>query len=160
MVAHSNFLRDIPFDPFLPWIFMGEEIIMSSRLWTAGYDIFSPPQAVLGHMYVRRHKPKFWESVDRAMHLGVYNTLKNMVLHRIKYQLQYPESSKDMVPKTILTAVEHYSMGTKRSLDDYLRIIGMNMTTKEVRDTDWCEAGKPPPGMEKFAHLYGDEETR
>ncbi len=49
-VAHSDFLREVPFDPFLPWIFMGEEIIMSSRLWTAGYDIFGPNQAVVGHM--------------------------------------------------------------------------------------------------------------
>lgn len=64
-VAHSDFLREVPFDPFLPWIFMGEEIIMSTRLWTSGYDIFSPIRSVVGHMYVRRHKPKFWESVHR-----------------------------------------------------------------------------------------------
>jgi len=70
-VAHSDFLRQVPFDPFLPWIFMGEEIIMSSRLWTAGYDIFSPTEAVVGHIYVRRHKPKFWESVHRAFTMGV-----------------------------------------------------------------------------------------
>jgi [Skp1-protein]-hydroxyproline N-acetylglucosaminyltransferase len=50
-VAHSNFLHEVPFDPFLPWIFMGEEIIMSSRLWTAGYDIFAPNEAVVGHIY-------------------------------------------------------------------------------------------------------------
>ena len=50
-VAHSDFLREVPFDPFLPWIFMGEEIIMSSRLWTAGYDIFAPNEAVVGHIY-------------------------------------------------------------------------------------------------------------
>ncbi|GKY97585.1 hypothetical protein MPSEU_000716900 [Mayamaea pseudoterrestris] len=69
-VAHSRFLSEVPFDPFLPWIFMGEEIIMSSRLWTAGYDIFSPTMSVVGHMYVRRHKPKFWESVHRAFTFG------------------------------------------------------------------------------------------
>jgi [Skp1-protein]-hydroxyproline N-acetylglucosaminyltransferase len=69
-VAHSRVLSEVPFDPFLPWIFMGEEIIMSSRLWTAGYDIFSPTMSVVGHMYVRRHKPKFWESVHRAFTFG------------------------------------------------------------------------------------------
>ena len=42
---------------------MGEEIIMSARLWTAGYDIFAPSQAVVGHMYHRKHQPKFWETV-------------------------------------------------------------------------------------------------
>ena len=70
-VAHSGFLKEVPFDPFLPWIFMGEEIIMSSRLWTAGYDIFNPNESVVGHIYVRRHKPKFWESVHRAFTMGV-----------------------------------------------------------------------------------------
>ena len=54
-------------DPLLPWIFMGEEISMSARLWTAGYDIFAPPTNVLNHYYVRRHYPKFWESVNRSV---------------------------------------------------------------------------------------------
>ena len=63
--AEGNFLSEVPFDPFLPWIFMGEEISMSARLWTAGYDIFSPTINVLNHYYVRRHYPKFWESVNR-----------------------------------------------------------------------------------------------
>lgn len=79
-VSHSplpvDFLREVPFDPFLPWIFMGEEIIMSTRLWTAGYDIFSPSRAVVGHIYVRRHKPKFWESVHRAFSPGIHNPLQ------------------------------------------------------------------------------------
>ena len=44
---------------------MGEEISMSARLWTSGYDIFSPTVNVLNHYYVRRHYPKFWESVNR-----------------------------------------------------------------------------------------------
>ena len=65
--AEGSFLKDVPFDPFLPWIFMGEEISMSARLWTAGYDIFSPTTNVLNHYYVRRHYPKFWESVNRLV---------------------------------------------------------------------------------------------
>lgn len=27
----GKFLHEVPFDPFLPWIFMGEEILLSSR---------------------------------------------------------------------------------------------------------------------------------
>jgi Glycosyltransferase (GlcNAc) len=121
---------------------MGEEIIMSTRLWTHGYDIFSPSQSVVGHMYVRRHKPKFWESVHRAFSPGVHNPLQAMVLDRIKYQLGYPESSKDMLEsKSLLTAVEQYSMGKERPLSRYLELVGLNMTTKEVTITHWCEEG-------------------
>merc|ERR1712157_135570 len=46
-LVHSGFLQEVPFDPFLPWIFMGEEIILSARLWTHGYDIYTPTQPVL-----------------------------------------------------------------------------------------------------------------
>jgi hypothetical protein len=46
---------------------MGEEIIMSTRLWTSGYDMFSPSQSVIGHMYGRPHQPKFWETVGSTL---------------------------------------------------------------------------------------------
>ena len=62
----GQFLHEVPFDPLLPWIFMGEEISLSARLWTSGYDIFSPTTNVLNHYYVRRHYPKFWETVNRS----------------------------------------------------------------------------------------------
>lgn len=153
-VAHSSFLKEVPFDPFLPWIFMGEEIIISSRLWTSGYDMFSPAQAVVGHIYFRKHQPKFWESVHRTFSMGVHNPLEALVVERVQYQLGFPESSRDMLPKSILTAVDEYSMGTVRSLHSYMRMIGMNATTKEIETMTWCEQGRPPPGFEEYDSLY------
>jgi len=103
-----------------------------------------------------RHKPKFWESVSRALSFGIHTPLQMMVLDRIKYQLGYPEAARDMLKhKSILTAVEEYTMGTARPLEQYLNIIGMDMTSKEVSNpTRWCEDGNPPPGFEEFNHLY------
>jgi hypothetical protein len=78
-----------------------------------------------------------------------------MVLDRVKYQLGYPEAARDMIiHKSILTAVEQYTMGTERSLEDYLKIVGLNMTTKQVAFTAWCETGMPPPGFEKWNSFY------
>ncbi len=70
-MAHSDIIRDVPFDPFLPYLFTGEEIILSARLWTSGYDIFSPTHSIVGHRYVRNHRPKFWESIHRVFTAGV-----------------------------------------------------------------------------------------
>mmetsp|Transcript_882 Transcript_882/g.2509 ORF Transcript_882/g.2509 Transcript_882/m.2509 type:complete len:141 (-) Transcript_882:268-690(-) len=134
---------------------MGEEIIMSTRLWTSGYDIFSPSRSVVGHIYVRRHKPKFWESVHRTFSYGIHNPLQMMVLDRIKYQLGYPESSRDMLGhKSILTAVEQYSMGKQRPLERYLQMVGIDVVSKEITMTNWCEQGKVPPGFQQYSHLY------
>jgi hypothetical protein len=79
------------------------------------------------------------------------------VVDRIKYQLGFPEGSRDMLPKSVLAAVDEYSMGTVRKLDDYMKMIGMNATTKEITPMYWCAEGKPPPGFEQFAHLYADQ---
>ena len=108
-----------------------------------------------GHDTVRRHMPKFWESVHRAFSNGVHNPLQMLVLERVKYQLGYPEAARDMLRvRSVLTAVEQYSMGTVRPLDDYLRMVGMNMTTKQITHTGWCEDGLPPPGFEEHNKLY------
>jgi hypothetical protein len=45
-------------------------------------------------------------------------------------------------------------MGSNRSLEDYLKIVGLNTITKEVTYTAWCETGVPPPGFEKYDILY------
>ena len=98
-IAHyvPAFLKEVPFDPYLPWIFMGEEILLSACLWTAGYDIFSPTTNVVGHIYFRRHKPKFWESVHRLFSYGMHTPLQQMILERVKYLVKYPESAKDFL---------------------------------------------------------------
>lgn len=123
--------------------------------WTHGYDIYSPTISVLGHIYVRRHKPKFWESVHRVFTHGIHNPLQMLVLNRIKYQLGYPEAAADMIqPKSVLTAIDQYTMGTERNVQDYLKLVGLDMTKKEVSFTKWCETGVPPQGFEKYGHLY------
>jgi [Skp1-protein]-hydroxyproline N-acetylglucosaminyltransferase len=49
--ARAEFLMDVPFDPFLPWCFMGEEIALSMRAWTAGWNIYAPRINLIAHQY-------------------------------------------------------------------------------------------------------------
>lgn len=60
----ASFLFSVPFDPFLPYIFHGEELSLSMRLWTHGYEIFTPTVDLLSHDYGRHDLPKFWETVN------------------------------------------------------------------------------------------------
>lgn len=56
--ARAEFLVDVPFDPFLPWLFMGEEVALSIRAWTSGWNIYAPRKNLIGHQYrpVRRRR--------------------------------------------------------------------------------------------------------
>ncbi len=147
----GGFLHEVPFDPLLPWIFMGEEISMSARLWTSGYDIFSPTINVLNHYYVRRHYPKFWESVNRFFKRGIHNNLVEIVLKRVKTMLEYPESSPELVnPNSVLYRLEDWSMGTKRSFRQYMEMVGINVFSKVVTRNMWCHQGEWPPQAAQF----------
>ena len=57
--CHSSFLNEIPFDPTLDYLFMGEEILTSVRFYTYGWDIFTPKINIIYHEYIRNDKPKY-----------------------------------------------------------------------------------------------------
>ena len=119
---------------------------MSARLWTAGYDIFSPTINVLNHYYVRRHYPKFWESVNRFFKAPIHNDLVELVIKRVKCMLDYPESRADMIsPPSLLYRLVDWSMGRQRSFNDYMEMVGLNPQTKVVTPNKWCHTGDYPP---------------
>lgn len=43
--------RKVPYDPYLPGIFDGEEWSRAVRFWTYGYDIYTPNKVYISHNY-------------------------------------------------------------------------------------------------------------
>lgn len=119
--AESTFLKEVPFDPDLPYLFVGEEILHSARFWTNGWDIFTPSESVVFHYYTREGEPKFWDhhkgSEDAAAHSKVQHLLK---------------LSKSTAPPYVTKNLERYGLGTERSLDDYYKYCGIDLKKKKV----------------------------
>ncbi|CAM9774878.1 unnamed protein product [Hapterophycus canaliculatus] len=144
--AHSSFLADVPYDPYVPWVFMGEEILVSLRIWTWGYDIYSPTKNVLSHLYVRRHTPKFWETVNRLFEKpSMHNELTSMIIHRVKNIAGYPESSGEILRQpALLENLDLYGDGDVRAMEDYMSVVGLDMMTKRAKSISWCFACQAP----------------
>ena len=64
LFAPGAVVREVPFDPDLPHLFVGEEILWAARAWTSGWDFFTPTRSVVYHHYGREGKPKFWDMDD------------------------------------------------------------------------------------------------
>mmetsp|Transcript_25056 Transcript_25056/g.52877 ORF Transcript_25056/g.52877 Transcript_25056/m.52877 type:complete len:198 (-) Transcript_25056:91-684(-) len=66
VVAHADFLRDVPYDPYLPWTFMGEELLLSMRAWTHGWNIYAPRKNLVVHHYRTgvQGVPKFFGAIN------------------------------------------------------------------------------------------------
>jgi len=149
--AHSDFLRDVPFDPYAPWCFMGEEIALSIRAWTNGWNIYAPRKNVIAHQYRpgRLGLPKFWESVGRDSGRGSLNTrLQKHVLRRVKHMLAYTDDSREKIEKegdgVCLHHFEYYSLGHTRPLEDYLQWTHINPAKQETSKIEWCLAAATP----------------
>ena len=148
-VAPARFLAEVPFDPFLPWVFMGEEISLSTRLWTHGWDIFAPPTNVVAHEYRpgRLGLPKFWETVARVFNRPGFNTpLMLLVIERVKSMVGYPESAPArLADPSVLAHLDDYGLGTQRPLADFLEMVNIDMASKKAGAAEWCEQGVTPP---------------
>lgn len=54
--------RRVPYDPNLDRIFDGEEFSKMARLWTNGYDVYTPRRGHLVHDYSRPHHLKVYDA--------------------------------------------------------------------------------------------------
>ncbi|KAL1515453.1 hypothetical protein AB1Y20_002078 [Prymnesium parvum] len=59
--SSGRFVREVPYDPYLSFLFFGEEISMVVRMWTRGWDLFSPDAHVVFHRWERCYRATFWE---------------------------------------------------------------------------------------------------
>lgn len=149
--TRAEFLIDVPFDPLLPWCFMGEEISLSMRAWTSGWNIYAPRKNIIKHQYRpgRMGIPKFWGTVGRVFnHPGPhFNTLlQEKMIQRIKNLVGYPESSRDLIEQEgdvgVLKELEHYALGHVRTREKYLDLVGIDLERKECHNIMWCNKGE------------------
>lgn len=120
-------LYEVPYDPYLSYLFFGEEVLFSARLWTAGYNLYAPVKNFCTHHYGRHNKPKFWQDKKQA------EPCKKKAIQRVKYLFGLIRESQ--VHPDYFLDIKKYGMGKKRSLNEYLRFAGINFVTKTVNTT-------------------------
>ena len=151
--ARAEFLRDIPFDPYMLWLFMGEEIALSARSWTHGWAMYAPRKNWIVHQYRpgRMGLPKFWGNVNRLYKApGTNNNaLQKHVIPRVKNLIGYPDASVEKIQEQGLSIalrdLQNYGLGPVRSLKEYMEFAHMTMdsatSTISCSRNDWCNNG-------------------
>lgn len=108
----GSMVRDVPYDPDLPHLFQGEELLYSARLWTHGYDFFTPTRNLVYHHYYRKGSPKFWDDLDTK-----------------DAQKQTVKKVRRILGGEMSTYA--YGLGTKRSLDQYWKFARIDWANKK-----------------------------
>jgi hypothetical protein len=106
LFLESTFLKEIPFDPNLEYLFTGEEILHSLRFYTFGYDIYIPNQNILFHYYIRDDNPKLWTDLK-------YNKKKNITIKKVSKVF----NSKTNKDANIILG--NYGLGNKKTIQEF-----------------------------------------
>lgn len=131
---------------------MGEEIMLSMRAWTHGWDIYAPRMNWIAHQYRpgRMGLPKFWGSVGRMFGRpgpGFSNQLQLRLIKRVKHLVGYNDCcSRQKLEQEgdslVLMDVEHYAFGETRSREEYLKWAEIDVDAKRCHRLEWCNKGE------------------
>lgn len=126
MLLPGSFLYSVPFDPYLPHLFQGEELLFSARLWTHGYDIYTPNQKICSHDYGRKGEPKFWEDHKEA-------ECRSRAVKRAQFILGIVPK-KSMLPDFLIDTTR-YGLGTERTIGAFWKEAGIDPSSKKINSS-------------------------
>lgn len=104
----------VPYDINLLQIWTGEEFGRGARLWTNGYDFYSPRSPLIAHDYTPNVNKKRWTSNQTEYEISH---------HRLSAILKQREMDERIESK--------YDLGIKRTLDQYAQFCGIDIQHKK-----------------------------
>ena len=127
--APGSFVDEVRYDPEL--YFLGEEVTMTLRAFTSGYDLFHPHETILWHDYVRTDATRHWDD---------HTETKNV--SRKWHELD--AISKEKIKRLLAgETVDRYGLGSIRTLEEYEQYAGLSFRLRRAQDYT-VRCGEPP----------------
>jgi hypothetical protein len=119
-------IREVPYDPFCPYVFVGEEMAMSARYWTHGWDFFTPQINLIYHITTREYRPLFWEQVYQQ------NCVvdEDVRLQRKILEREGVDRIRSLINGNLID--EYYGLGSRRSLSAWMDYMGLDLNSKAI----------------------------
>jgi len=129
--SSGDICNDAPIDPYTPDVFFGEEMDICLRLYTRGWNFYSPNYPIAYTNFNRSYRDTFWNKNGMG-----YN--KNITLcSRLRFHYRFgtlPKNLKDKIEKEypeLLIECDKFSLGKIRNLKDYEKLIHFNFETEK-----------------------------
>ena len=144
--ARTEWAREVKHDPDI--YFSGEEINLTVRSYTHGYDMFHPHKLVVWHSTMREERSGMLKWDDDAK-LGVdWWNRQNTARAKIRQLFRVEDNGYDLTG---------YDLGTARTIEDYEVYAGVNFKTKSVQkytlDNQYPPNQIDSPWSKSFYHL-------
>ncbi len=134
----GQFCTEVPYDP--NYYFHGEEISLTVRAFTHGYDIFYPHRVVVWHEYTRKYRTKHWDDhVPGKVETKPWTVRNDETHKRNRILFGMEPGDVDFGP---------YGFGSERSVTDYERYAGLSFRLRLAHD--YTLRDLPPPNPEVY----------
>jgi len=132
--------EEYKYDPNI--YFAGDEISLSIRSYTLGYDLFHPHYTVIWHEYTREGRTKHWtdfnnETKGAGLVEKPWWEMDNESKRRLRHMLQEEDNEIDL---------GEYGLGSFRSHYSYQNYAGIYFRTRKLHPD--AKAGKFPPTLQ------------
>jgi hypothetical protein len=175
LFAPGSFVEEVPYDPEL--YFFGEEISMTLRAFTSGYDLFHPIENIAWHDYIRTYATRHWddhtpteptsaEPAPATERSSGWTDLDKISRQKVRQLLQAnPQANPDSNPATnpatnsaedtTNPAATHqpdrFGLGSIRTREDYERYAGISFELRKFQDyTRYAHEPPNPPAPDDW----------
>ena len=136
LFAAGSFVEEVPYDPEL--YFFGEEISMTLRAFTSGYDLFHPIESVAWHDYVRAYATRHWDDHGAAESAAINKVpsdsgeLDKLSRQKVRQLLQATPSDGSTGSSSNLLG--RFGLGSVRTREEYERYAGLSFELRKLQD--------------------------
>jgi len=141
----GQFCKEVPHDPLM--YFYGEEISISVRAYTHGYDLFAPHKHLVWHEYTREGRSKHWDDHSRWFDRDNASKSRTRQLLGVNGEVCSPCNKNTF---------KEYGLGEVRTLEEYEVYAGVNFKNQTI--THRCKRNLPPPGIPGDSLYYEAKE--
>ena len=110
--------RAVPYDKYMPYVFMGEEPARALRLYSHGFDFYIPSVNVVFHYYRREGAPRL-ESMHHAWQPQVQRR-RAAAERRVWEIFSLPQKDSGEIELSGLAPGEAFAIGNERTRQQYL----------------------------------------
>jgi [Skp1-protein]-hydroxyproline N-acetylglucosaminyltransferase len=129
--GRGHFVVQVPYDQFLPMVFQGEEISMTVRGFTYGYDFYAPVRNVAFHIYAIRENLENRKDVKRfTENESLFPGAKNEAYHRLNGIV----GSGKLTDKYNHIQEDSYGLGNVRPRERFFQTFGIHTDTRHIEN--------------------------
>lgn len=141
--------EEYKYDPNL--YFAGDEISLSIRSWTLGYDIFHPHRTLVWHEYTREGRVKHWDDFVKKNEEKIdakWHEMDSISKKRLRKMLREEDNDAD---------VTGYDLGTVRTHEEYEQWAGIDFKNRLLHE-DTIKGIEPPTTSKPSSEWEEDKE--